>query len=131
MSYPLRHSHIAIRETLLVLAKAAHARIESGEDDIGTFHFFDMTVREGTASQTVRFASHEGDAMVHLLAEQSDDLAALVVALRQVGVDQNSDLSISRDQYGSFLRDLDILRAQLANQTFAAEQSSAIIGAAR
>ena len=113
MDYPLRHSHIAIRTTLACLAEAACATISAGDDEFGRYHFFDLMVAEGEGPQRVRFATHPGDAMVHLLAERISDLETLSSALRLVGVDAQADLSVSRDQDGRPLRDIAALKASL------------------
>lgn len=94
----LRHSHIAIRKALPSLASAVNTEISSGEDDLGLFSYFDIDVfhRDG-GHQRVRFASHDGDRMVHLLAEHIEKVSDLAAALLAVGVGRSDKLSISTD----------------------------------
>lgn len=106
MNLPLRHSHIAVRASLASLAKAAGSAIADGEDDVGRYRFFDLMIgREDDAEQRIRFAAHDGDTMVHLLAERIQDTSDLAAALFNAGVRSQAELSISTDQNGLPLRD--------------------------
>jgi hypothetical protein len=125
MNHPLRHSHIAVRGSLSSLATAVPSAVRHGEDDLGRYRFFDLMIGSGVGGgQRVRFAAHDGDEMVHVLAEHignADDLAA---ALAIVGLDDRADLSMSTDQHGAPLRDADEIRVRLA----AASRATGIAG---
>lgn len=90
-----------------MLAKAAGVpRVHSGDDDLGPYSFFDLTVTDkDDVEQHVRFAAHDGDSMVHVLAERIDKVSDLAAALVHAGVTSQSGLSISTDQTGAPLRD--------------------------
>ena len=118
MKYALRHSHIAVRAELPSLAKAAGATILTGEDELGAYSFFDMIVTDLLDRELrVRFASHDGDSMVHLLAERMDEphaSFALARALVYAGVSDKAKLSISTDNQGVPLRDEDEIQLILS-----------------
>jgi hypothetical protein len=106
MNHPIRHSHIAVRGDLFSLANMAGAVASSGEDELGPYSFFDLQV-SGTdgSDQRIRFAAHEGDSMVHLLAERIENVDDLASALVHAGIRDVSALSISTNQKGMPLRD--------------------------
>lgn len=105
MSHALRHSHVAVYGDVGTLAQAAGTHPQFAEDDLGPYSFFDLIVRRSGGSQRVRFASHDGDSMVHVLAEQTDQVRDLARALAKVGITRRSKLSISTDPSGNPLRD--------------------------
>lgn len=110
----LQHSHVAVYGNLRALVKAANTRLQFDEDDLGPYSFFELTVRDKIGSeQRVRFASHEGDSMVHLLVERIDEVDGLVRALANVGITQASKLSISTDPRGNPLRNIEDIRVRL------------------
>ncbi len=107
----LRHSHIAVKANLIDLAKTANARPERGVDDLGSYLYFDLTVsNEDGAEQLVRFAAHDGDRMVHLLAQQVDSISDIAQALSFVGIETIEKLAVSTDQNGVALRDARFLQ---------------------
>lgn len=101
----LRHSHIAVRAALDDLARTVGADVLAGEDDFGTYHYFDLAIaHHDESNHALRFASHEGDRMVHLLAERIHDVDDLALALFAVGMTSDAALSISTDQEGRPVR---------------------------
>jgi hypothetical protein len=115
MALKLRHSHIAIRRTLGSLAQAINAVISDGEDDLGKYRYFDLTVsHEDGNDQQIRFASHVGDQMVHMLAERIDMVSDLAAALFAVGVGSRVALSISVSQEGQPARSADEIKERIA-----------------
>jgi hypothetical protein len=111
----LRHSHIAVRETLGSLAQSVKAELSEGVDDLGKYRYFDLIIaHEDNSSQYIRFASHVGDQMVHLLAEKIDMVSDLAAALFAVGVSSKATLSISTDQDGRPLRSANEIRERIA-----------------
>ena len=112
MNMPLRHSHIAILDSVPNLAAQVGAHVLNGEDDLGPFRYFDLTLAD---SSVFRFASHDGDRYVHLLASMPHQTTDLVRALTKVGVNQASKLSISTDQNDKPLLDRDEISQQIAN----------------
>ena len=105
----LRHSHIAFRGAIKTLAQKFGLNHETGEDDLGEFYFFDVSVRHerSTKDQIVRFASHRKDHLVHLLAENINSDEDLGAALLMVGPISKETISVSVDQNGKALRDID------------------------
>lgn len=115
MKTGLRHTHIAVRRPLGTLARALSAPVASGSDDLGNYRFFDLNiVHEDGGGQSVRFASHAGDSMVHLLAEDINAVSDLAAALFAVGIGSQVKLSISADQEGRPLRNLAAIRERIA-----------------
>lgn len=116
MTYPLRHSHVAVRGSLASLAEAVPSDIAHGEDDLGPYDFFDLIIvnTEDGGRQRIRFAAHVCDEMVHVLAENIHKTDDLVCALAVTGVADDADISISTDQNGKALRSRDELRDRLA-----------------
>lgn len=106
MTMPLRHSHVAVRGSISSLARAAKKVLSEGEDDFGRYRFFDLMIspRHGEP-QRVRFAAHEGDRMVHVLAEDIENTTDLARALSRVGIRKQEELSISTNQDDQPLRD--------------------------
>lgn len=115
MNLPLRHSHIAVRKPLGSLARSVGADISTGEDDLGEFRYFDLIVsHEDGGNQRIRFASHAGDRMVHLLAEKIDAASDLAAALFAAGMDSKAALSISTDHAGAPLRNAAEITGRMA-----------------
>ena len=111
----MRHSHIALRRSLSSLAAPTGAEIEAATDDIGPYRFFDMTLHNNDgANNRFRFASHAGDKMVHVLADDIDNLDHLAVALMAVGITHRAGLSISVDHQGQPLRDARAIKQRIA-----------------
>ncbi len=105
MDMKLRHSHIAVRAGLDELARTVGADILSGEDDFGRYHYFDVAIaHRGVDNHVMRFAAHDGDRMVHLLAERIQEVDDLALALCAVGMTGSEALSISTDQDGRPVR---------------------------
>lgn len=119
MTYPLRHSHVAVRGSLASLAEAVPSDISHGEDDFGPYDFFDLIIfnTEEGGAQRIRFAAHVCDEMVHVLAENIHKMDDLACALAAAGVADDADISISTDQNGKALRSRDELRDRLAVAT--------------
>ncbi len=114
MTMPLRHSHVAVRGPISSLARAAKKVLSEDEDDFGRYRFFDLTISPGHGEpQRVRFAAHEGDRMVHVLAERIEATDDLAKALRQAGVYERSQLSISTDQNDQPLRSIDEMHGKI------------------
>jgi ribosomal protein S19 len=108
MTLPLRHSHVAVRGSIATLARAARKVVRESEDDFGRFRFFDLMVLSGEGEpQQIRFAVHDGDQMVHVLAERIEATGDLAEALLRTGVRERSQLSISTDPDDRPLRDID------------------------
>lgn len=115
MALQMRHSHIAVRKALKPLARAVGAGILDGEDDLGRYRYFDLVVsHEDQSSQRIRFASHSGDRMVHLLAERIDMVSDLAAALFAVGIRGSAALSISTDREGRPVRSVDVIEDRIA-----------------
>ncbi len=108
---PLRHSHIAFPASISILAKKMGATVETDEDDLGEFEFFDIEVRhEGSSNgQIIRFASHRQDRFVHMLAEDIQSDKDLAAALLSAGPSAYGNLSVSVDQNGKKLRNEKII----------------------
>ncbi|MDN2581536.1 hypothetical protein [Aquibium sp. ELW1220] len=128
MNHPLRHSHIAVRGSLSALATAVPSAVAHGEDDLGRYHFFDLMIGSVGNGQRVRFAAHDGDEMVHVLAEHIGNTDDLATALAIVGLDDRADLSISTDQHGAPLRDAGEIRDRLAAASTATGTAGPKIG---
>jgi hypothetical protein len=115
MEMSLRHSHIAVRRSLKTLARAVGAAVAEDRDDLGSYRYFDLVIsHEDGSSQRIRFASHIGDQMVHVLAERVDAVSDLAAALFAAGVSSKSELSISVDQNGKVVRSADEIRERMA-----------------
>lgn len=104
MNMPLRHSHIAILDSVANLAAHVGAPVLIGEDDLGTFSYFDI---QGTDGTYYRFASHDGDRYVHLLADVKQRPELLGRVLTYFGINQANKLSISTDHDNQPLLDLE------------------------
>ncbi|WP_420409717.1 hypothetical protein [Hoeflea sp.] len=114
----LKHSHIAVRRALKTLARAVGAAVAGDRDDLGPYRYFDLVIsHEDGDSQRIRFASHAGDQMVHVLAERIDLVSDLAAALFAVGVGSKSELSISVDQEGKPVRSADEIRERIATMS--------------
>lgn len=108
MTYPLRHSHIALRRSISSLAKAVGSSISTGIDDLGHYQYFDLIIEHADGErQRVRLASHDADEMSHLLAERTTEVSDLAAVLFSVGIRRRSELSISTDHQDKPLRNLE------------------------
>lgn len=115
MTMKLRHSHIAVRSSLAFLAAGVKANVAEGEDDLGKYRYFDLIIsHEDNASQCIRFASHVGDQMVHMLAERIDLVSDLAAALFAVGISSKDALSISTDKNGLPVRNAGEIHERMA-----------------
>jgi hypothetical protein len=104
MTKALRHSHIALRRSLDGMAKLAGLDIISGTDDLSPYRFFDLHIQGAdNTSHGFRLAERDGDPLVHILAENSGDIATLSKVLVLFGITQEAELSISTDQNGHYL----------------------------
>lgn len=99
MKHSLLHSRIAVRRALGTLARQAGAMTPHGPDDRVSFESFDLRgLHAAGCRRKVRFASHSGDAMVHLLAEDAVQASDLATALHAFGVFGATSLSVSSDR---------------------------------
>lgn len=125
MIFQLRHSHIAVRRPIGSLARIVNAELSVGEDDPGKYKYFDLIVsHEDRSSQHIRFASHHGDRMVHLLAERIDLTSDLAAALFAVGVKSATALSISTDQNGHPVRSADVVLDRITAMSMSSESGN-------
>ena len=107
MEQNFRHSHVAIKQPLILLAKKANKLIYSGEDDLGAYLYFELFISDDkTKDKVIRILSHEQDGMSHIFGENTVKIRDVAVALVKMNVNSADELSISTNQNDQPLLDV-------------------------